>query len=240
VSPPGARTGDVMTFRGTASRATHGEQVVLLERAARPRKAREPEAPAPERRVARVAVDLPLPHLDRPFDYLVPASMHEQAVPGCRVKVRFSGRDVNGFLLTRVDQSDHVGMLSPLRRVVSAVPVLMPDVLEAARRVADRYAGTLADVLRLAVPARHATVEGEPLAELDRPLDVPLEDLHNAWQAELGGRAWIDRLARGEHPRAVWSAPAGVSLLFVNRRKKQQKARKWAGAAWKAARFTPS
>jgi primosomal protein N' (replication factor Y) (superfamily II helicase) len=160
--------------------------------------------------VARVAVDLPLAHLDRPFDYLVPASMHEQAVPGCRVKVRFSGRDVDGFLLARVQETAHVGPLSPLRRVVSAEPVLSPDVLEAARRVADRYAGTLADVLRLAVPARHAKVEAEPPAELDRPLDVALEDLQATWEAEIGGQAWIDRLARGEHPRAVWSAPAGV------------------------------
>jgi hypothetical protein len=32
--------------------------------------------------VARVAVDISLAHLDRPFDYLVPASMDETAVPG--------------------------------------------------------------------------------------------------------------------------------------------------------------
>ena len=29
-------------------------------------------APAPELPVARIAVDVPLAHLDRPFDYLVP------------------------------------------------------------------------------------------------------------------------------------------------------------------------
>ena len=32
--------------------------------------------------VARVAVDISLAHLDRPFDYLVPASMDQTAVPG--------------------------------------------------------------------------------------------------------------------------------------------------------------
>ena len=36
--------------------------------------------------VARVLVDVPLAHLDRPFDYLVPAKMHDQVVPGSRVK----------------------------------------------------------------------------------------------------------------------------------------------------------
>ncbi len=38
----------------------------------------------------------------------------------------------------------------------------------------------------------------------------PSMTLHAAWEAEVGGRAWVDRLARGEHPRAVWTAPAGV------------------------------
>jgi len=192
------------------SEARHSDQVAQLLRTVPRRPPREPEAPAAEQPIAQVAVDLPLAHLDRPFDYLVPASMHEQAVPGCRVKIRFSGRDVDGFLLGRVDETAHVGRLSPLRRVVSAEPVLAPQVLQAARLVADRYAGTLADVLRLAVPARHARVEGEPVDGPGRPLDVPLSDLAARWESEAGGRAWVDRLARGDHPRAVWSAPAGV------------------------------
>ncbi|MDQ1615140.1 MAG: hypothetical protein QOJ60_1079, partial [Actinomycetota bacterium] len=166
--------------------------------------------PAPERPVARVAVDLPLAHLDRPFDYLVPASMDEQAVPGCRVKVRFSGRDVDGFVLGREDRTDHAGRLSTLRRVVSAEPVLAPEVLAVARLVADRYAGSLADVLRLAVPARHARVEAAPVEPRDRPLDIPAGDLRAVWAGEVGGPAWVERLGDGQHPRAVWTAPAGA------------------------------
>ncbi len=199
-----------MTSDTTAGTVRHSDRVALLKRSVRPRAPKPAEATASVLPVARVAVDLPLAHLDRPFDYLVPASMADEAVPGCRVKVRFSGRDVNGFVLARSDESAHVGRLSPLRRVVSAEPVLTPEVLETARMVADRYAGTLADVLRLAVPARHAKVEAEPVAELDRPVDAPLTDLRAVWAAEVGGRAWVDRLARGGHPRAVWAAPAGV------------------------------
>src|SRR5688572_11179448 len=56
-------------------------------------------APAPELPIARVLVDLPLAHLDRPFDYLVTDAMHEQVAPGSRVKVRFAGQDVDGFVL---------------------------------------------------------------------------------------------------------------------------------------------
>ena len=78
-------------------------------RAAR-RKAAEAE-PAAVDPVARVLVDVPLAHLDRPFDYTVPATMAESAVPGCRVKVRFAGQDVDGFVLGRVAESEHPGRL---------------------------------------------------------------------------------------------------------------------------------
>ena len=52
--------------------------------------------------VARVAVDVPLAHLDRPFDYLVPERLAAQAVPGCRVRVRFNGLLVNGLSLIHI------------------------------------------------------------------------------------------------------------------------------------------
>ena len=114
---------------------------------------------ADERPVARVLVDVPLAHLDRPFDYLVPRKLDAQVVPGCRVKVRFAGQDVDGFVLDRVDASEHEGRLAPLRRSVSPEPVLAPWVARLSELVAARYAGTRSDVLRLAVPPRHATVE---------------------------------------------------------------------------------
>lgn len=137
---------------------------------------RERPAPAPPARgvpepaatlpVARIAVDMPLPHLDRPFDYLVPAPLDADAVPGARVRVRFAGKLVGGFLLERVESSEHEGKLARLERVVSAEPVLTPEIARLARAVADRYAGTLADVLRLAVPPRHARVEAETPGEV--------------------------------------------------------------------------
>ncbi|MEV7971851.1 primosomal protein N' [Cellulomonas sp. NPDC089187] len=117
--------------------------------------------PAAELPVARVAVDLSPPHLDRSFEYLVPASLDAQAVLGVRVKVRFGAQDVDGYLLERVAEPEHDGALAPLRRVVSAEPVLTAQVARLARAVADLDAGTLSDVLRLAIPPRHARTEGE-------------------------------------------------------------------------------
>ncbi|MEU2665440.1 primosomal protein N' [Micromonospora sp. NPDC007220] len=111
-------------------------------------------------------------HLDRPFDYLVPAELDADAVPGVRVKVRFAGQLVDGWLLERADDSGHTGRLAYLEKVVSPEPVLAPEVARLARAVADRYAGNLADVLRLAVPPRHARVEKDVRARAAAP-DVP-------------------------------------------------------------------
>ena len=89
--------------------------------------------------VARVAVDVPLAHLDRPFDYLVPATLDEAAVPGCRVRVRFAGRLTGGYLLERAEASDHQGTLAFLERVLSPEPVLTPEVAGLARAVAEFF-----------------------------------------------------------------------------------------------------
>ena len=77
--------------------------------AARPTRPARRRKPAPEPAVAlpvaRVCVDVPLAHLDRPFDYLVPAELDGQAQPGVRVRVRFAGQLVDGFVLERVEAS---------------------------------------------------------------------------------------------------------------------------------------
>jgi len=154
-------------------------------------------------------VDVPLAHLDRPFDYLVPAELDAQAVPGARVKVRFAGQLVDGWLLERADDSGHTGRLAYLEKVVSPEPVLSPEVARLARAVADRYAGSLADVLRLAVPPRHARVEKEAPAAPEPPAPVPAPDPDRGWSAYPAGPAYLRALADGRAPRAVWSALPG-------------------------------
>ena len=72
---------------------------------------------------------LGLAHLDRPFDYLIDAEQDADAAPGVRVRVRFSGRLVDGFLLDRVEESEHPGKLGWLERIVSPEPVLSPEMM---------------------------------------------------------------------------------------------------------------
>ncbi|MPV38191.1 primosomal protein N' [Georgenia subflava] len=159
--------------------------------------------------VARVMVDVPLPHLDHPFDYLVPPAMADTALPGARVQVRFAGKDRSAFVIERRSDTDHGGSLAPLRRAVSPVPVLSPAVLRLCRAVADRYAGTLMDVVRLAVPPRHASTEKAVLEKhgtaplVSRPVEPPTGQ---AWAAYTGGPAFLRHLGAGKSPRAVWTA----------------------------------
>ncbi|RAO53093.1 putative primosomal protein N' [Micromonospora saelicesensis] len=154
-------------------------------------------------------MDVGLAHLDRPFDYLVPAELDEVAVPGTRVKVRFAGQLVDGWLLSRADDSGHTGRLAYLEKVVSPEPVLAPEIARLARAVADRYAGSLADVLRLAVPPRHARVEKEPHDEQPSPA-APTEAVDpRGWRDYPTGPALLRALTDGRAPRAVWSALPG-------------------------------
>ncbi|WP_432498472.1 primosomal protein N' [Kineococcus gypseus] len=165
--------------------------------------------------MASVLVSVPLPHLDRPFDYLVPASMEHTAEPGRLVRVPFAGSDVEGWVLARRAASEHPGRLARLRRVVSGLPVLSPPVLALAERVAEHYAGTLADVVRLAVPGRHAGAEeavlrAEPVRH--EPVPDPVaggQDLAG-WERHTAGRAFLTHVAGGGSPRAVATLAPGT------------------------------
>jgi primosomal protein N' (replication factor Y) len=167
-----------------------------------------------------VAVDISLPHLDRPFDYLVPDTMADQAVPGSQVRVRFAGQLTGGFVLERRAGSEHEGRLGYLERVVAPEPVLTPEIAGLARAVADRYGGTLADVLRLAIPPRHAraskaaasaaaSADGAPAPAGGSAPDSAGETGASRWQRYADGESFLAALAAGRSPRAVWSALPG-------------------------------
>ncbi|WP_154605444.1 MULTISPECIES: primosomal protein N' [Arthrobacter] len=175
---------------------------------------------APSLPVAQVAIDSPLPHLDRIFDYSVPKELDDAAQPGVRVRVKFSGQDLNGFLVARVATSESERLV-PLNRVYSAVPVLAPQVLELAHRVASRYSGTVADVLRVAVPPRVASLEkgylkaaaeraaaaaeAEPVAE---PAPAPHPG-HSLFTGYPHAEDFMTQLAMGATPKAVLTALSG-------------------------------
>lgn len=157
--------------------------------------------------IARVLPMLSVPHLDREFDYLVSAEQSDDAQPGVRVRVRFHGRLVDAFVLERRNDTDHQGKLGWLDRVVSAEPVLTPEIRRLVDAVAAHYAGTRPDVLRLAVPARHARVEREPVVARDPAPPAPVDPA--GWDGYGRGAQFLSALAESRAARAVWQALPG-------------------------------
>ncbi|MET3718754.1 primosomal protein N' [Arthrobacter sp. UYEF21] len=185
--------------------------------------------------VARVIVETSLPHLDRPFDYSVPAELDAAAQSGVRVKVRFNGQELTGFIIERTAESDAGHTLVPLQKVISPVAVLTPAVRDLVSAVAARYAGTVSDVLRVAVPSRMARLEKGFLAgavpeeavsdaavpqeaapqeaEPDTPAESAapaVEDVSTTgWAGYRNGPAFVRHLHDGGSPRAVFSPLQG-------------------------------
>ncbi|MBP3086680.1 primosomal protein N' [Mycolicibacterium fortuitum] len=157
--------------------------------------------------IARVLPLLTVPHLDREFDYLVSEEQSDDAQPGVRVRVRFNGRLVDAYLLERRSDTDHTGKLGWLDRVVSPEPVLTPEIRRLVDAVAARYAGTRADVLRLAVPPRHARVEKQAQEEPEPASAVPVDT--SAWSRYGRGEQFLTAVGEGRAARAVWQALPG-------------------------------
>ena len=163
--------------------------------------------PAEHEPIARVLPMLSVPHLDRDFDYLVSAEQSDDAQPGVRVRVRFHGRLVDAFILQRRSDTDHTGRLGWLDRVVSPELVLTPEIRRLTDAVAARYVGTRPDVLRLAVPPRHAGAEKNARTDLPPPAHRPVDE--TGWARYSRGTQFLAALREGRAARAVWQALPG-------------------------------
>ena len=156
--------------------------------------------------IARVLVDVDLPHIDRPLDYVVPEKLIDQATVGNLVRVRFSGARVDGWIIERT-RRDVLDDAAHIESVSSSIPVLTPALYETARRIAGRFLATTSQVLSLAIPPRHARGETRVLEQA--PLPWPRLEAPSAsagWGAYSAGEALLSRLSSGESPRAVVTA----------------------------------
>ena len=143
-------------------------------------------------RIARVVVDTPLPHLDRLFDYAIPESLAQAAAVGVKVRVRFSGKLTDGWIAQTAQSTEHQGKLAFIEKVVSTTPLLSPQLYSLVRAVADRWCGTVSDVLRAAIPPRQAKVEIEPTVSIPTLESVaPHEQLWQIYGGVPQGRAVI-------------------------------------------------
>ena len=103
---------------------------------------------------ARVAVDVKTRALAAPFTYTVPARLDASVVPGCCVVVEFGRRPAVGYVLA-VDETLDPGLtgarLLPIQQVLSEA-LFLPEAGEVAQWVAQEYASSLADAVRLFLP----------------------------------------------------------------------------------------
>lgn len=164
--------------------------------------AAELEASGVPNPVARVRVDSTLPQVDRTFDYRVPAKLSEDAVPGARVRVLFNGHEMTGYIEERAATTDWTRTsLLPLKSVLSRVPSVAPEIFALAEALADRYASTVANVLRLAVPPR--------IAALDKKYAPLLPGYESAY---LGDSVPV---STSDTPESAESGPSTVSTASI-------------------------
>lgn len=170
-----------------------------------------PRVPAEHLPVARVLPLLGLTHLDRPFDYRVPSDLDEAAQPGVRVRIRFAGRLVDALLLERRTDTDHEGQLSWLERVVAPEVVYPPRTAALIDALAERYAGNRSDLIRAAVPSRHAKAEESDVSTPWEELGEAGEPDLSAWASYEFGQSFVDAVLAGQTARAVWQVAPGDS-----------------------------
>jgi primosomal protein N' (replication factor Y) len=109
-------------------------------------------------RYAQIIVDVEPFHLDRPFDYAVPDDV--VVAFGQQVAVSFAGRRRTGWVVGLRDWSEaEPSRIKALAAVRGALPRFERDDLRLYRWVAARWGGTLASVLRHALPKRVAAVD---------------------------------------------------------------------------------
>ena len=103
--------------------------------------------------IARVALPVPVDSL---FDYSIPASLADEAQPGCRVLVAFRQQHLTGVLIERVETSRFEGRLRPIEKLVDPEPVLSRAMLEILREAADDVLCPLGIAVATALPSGSA------------------------------------------------------------------------------------
>lgn len=112
--------------------------------------------------VARVLADVPFSFPDLSYDYLVPDKLDEQARVGTRVRVPFGRGRVTAVILERRATTD-AARLRPIEKVLG-IPVLTEEIAALIEELARDHICSRHDVLRMAVPPRHARGEKSTLS----------------------------------------------------------------------------
>ena len=159
--------------------------------------------------VVRVLPLLGLPHLDRPFDYLVTEEDSAAAQPGVRVRIRFAGRLADAVVLGRAATSEHEGKIRFIERVISPEVVYPEHIRNLVDTLADKYAAVRSDILRTAIPPRHVKAEQTDTTSAWEDHGTAKEPDLSAWSAYEYGESFVDAVITGTLARAAWQIAPG-------------------------------
>ena len=157
--------------------------------------------------IARVLPLLNTSYLDKEFDYLVPEEQSFDAKPGVRVQVRFRGKLVNAYIINRLSHTNYKGKLNWVENIISSEPVLTPEIWRLVNSVAAYYAGTRADVLRLAIPPRKVQAEKHVLKNYKSISSLAIDT--KFWDIYKNSRQLLKAISQKRAARAVWQALPG-------------------------------
>lgn len=137
--------------------------------------------------IAKVIVDVPSRQTDRPFDYKVPADMEKWIEVGSRVGVPFGPRVLQGFVIELAETADvDPTKLKAVSELLDPVPPLLPDLIELAKWMSDKYCCSWTTALQAMVPAalkgkaeRYISLSDDPAEDYGLTALLPEEML--AW-----------------------------------------------------------
>jgi primosomal protein N' (replication factor Y) len=115
--------------------------------------------PARDKPYARLWVDTGVFHLDDVYDYAVSEDLAESIDVGIRVQVPFNGREVEGIVLERCENTQITGTIKPITKVLSIHCVADEKSLQLISKVAQHWCTNPFDIIRSAVPPRIARVD---------------------------------------------------------------------------------
>lgn len=99
---------------------------------------------------AKVIVDIAHSQVDKVFEYSCPPETRV----GCRVKVPFGGRVIEGFVIGVCETSEFpAGKIKPVKEVYDELPALVPECFDLMEKIAERYRVPKAASLRLFLPS---------------------------------------------------------------------------------------
>lgn len=166
-------------------------------------------------RFADIVVDLSADAVDRLFTYVIPEDMDAEA--GWQVQARFGLRTVEGFVVSVSERcSLPPERVKPLLKALHGYPVILPELLELAEWMHQRYICNLVDALRLMIPSQ---MRGDRVrARLRRVATLNMTEEEVACFRKENPRAKVqlsilERLSSGDAEASVLSASALKALV---------------------------